>query len=370
MGYRIKTYKLKDGSPAFKILFEHFTGGLRQNKGVPREEWRQLGFSSEMTADEAKARARELNAKEKLERDGRKRTAIRQRLQTEELAQLAYLPAVAIQEFEQTKLFRQFRANDKITSYWRRTKAILCELKLDPETWLDHKERFYDYFSQNQYSPSYVRQLIYLLNQWGRFISRRQRKPFDPIPSPRGRERERIADSYFERPSGRGNKASAPLTPTMLESKKSELKSEHYNWLYLSVWFGLRPEEVDGLKNATLFRLTEEGKTPVLMVYQSKLKAIDRCKRWKPIPCFLPEQLRGLEIIRSKEFRRPLSKTVAAKFGPDVTLYGGRKGFIDLMLDKGQSLEDVSTWMGHTSIERTWKSYKNKQKVRFKPLAS
>jgi integrase len=48
-------------------------------------------------------------------------------------------------------------------------------------------------------------------------------------------------------------------------------------------------------------------------------------------------------------------------FGPNTTLYGGRKGFTDLMLANDQDFVHISQWMGHSSIERTWKNYKSKR---------
>jgi len=32
------------------------------------------------------------------------------------------------------------------------------------------------------------------------------------------------------------------------------------------------------------------------------------------------------------------------------------------MLAKGNSLENISIWMGHSTIGRTWKSYKKRRK--------
>lgn len=49
-------------------------------------------------------------------------------------------------------------------------------------------------------------------------------------------------------------------------------------------------------------------------------------------------------------------------FGPGVTLYAGRKGFSDLMLSRGQSFENISIWMGHSTLQRTWRSYKSRRK--------
>lgn len=49
-------------------------------------------------------------------------------------------------------------------------------------------------------------------------------------------------------------------------------------------------------------------------------------------------------------------------FGEGVTLYAERKGFSDLMLSKNQTLENISIWMGHSTIQRTWTSYKQRRK--------
>jgi integrase len=50
--------------------------------------------------------------------------------------------------------------------------------------------------------------------------------------------------------------------------------------------------------------------------------------------------------------------------GKSIFQYGGRKGFQDLMLNRGQKLEDISAWMGHQSIEMTWKRYRNRKRVK------
>jgi hypothetical protein len=59
-------------------------------------------------------------------------------------------------------------------------------------------------------------------------------------------------------------------------------------------------------------------------------------------------------------------KTMRKYFGEGVDLYAGRKGFTDLMLAKGHSLENISVWMGHSTLERTWKSYKNRRRYHFR----
>jgi integrase len=45
-----------------------------------------------------------------------------------------------------------------------------------------------------------------------------------------------------------------------------------------------------------------------------------------------------------------------------ITLYGGRKGFIELMKRYGQTFEHISAWLGHASVTTTYQAYYNRQK--------
>ncbi len=83
--------------------------------------------------------------------------------------------------------------------------------------------------------------------------------------------------------------------------------------------------------------------------------------RWKPIPLLFDEQHFALKVIVDGILKRPLLKTVRLLFGKGFSLYGGRKGFVDLMLARGHAMENISIWMGHSTLSRTWRSYKNKR---------
>lgn len=48
-------------------------------------------------------------------------------------------------------------------------------------------------------------------------------------------------------------------------------------------------------------------------------------------------------------------------------LYCGRKGFTDFKISKGQTLENVSLYLGHKNIQTTWKFYKDRKRVDFNP---
>ena len=196
---------------------------------------------------------------------------------------------------------------------------------------------------------------------WGKFVCDDRKVGYAPIPPMKGYARAAVAESYQTGDSFRGE--SDPLTPEYLKHHPLP-DQENMNWLLLTIWFGLRPLEVDNLKNQSTWRVERDRGVDVLWVYQSKLTSVERSKRWKPIPCILKEQKALLPIIKEGLFRKPLIKVLRNYFdNPKITLYGGRKGFIDLMLDRGQRLEDISSWLGHQSIEMTWKKYRNRRRV-------
>jgi hypothetical protein len=58
----------------------------------------------------------------------------------------------------------------------------------------------------------------------------------------------------------------------------------------------------------------------------------------KPIPIPYEERELALRIIQSGHLKRPPSITKRK----DIDLYGGRKGFADLMLSRGNTIENIS----------------------------
>ncbi len=358
MGYVVRALK---GKRPWKVQWASYTGGVQRVRDIGVDEYARLGFTKTMSLEEARSRRDVLNAQELLKRTEELRSRVGDRLKKEALVVSAWLPLHDVEEFEAKVLNQRdeaFTKRNKVASHWRCVQRLLLELSMEPSDWYDSKARWYDTFSRHSFSPAYVQKLLRLANQWGHFVSRKYGKAFLPVPSPRGYEKERIADSYFE--ENESGYTSDPLTPSMLEAA-SALLPGHKAWLHLSVWLGLRPAEVDNLLIATAYRI-ETGKVcPVLWVYQSKLRSVPREKRWKPIPLYAPQQQACVSIIKEAAFVRPLAATVRNHFGARVTTYGGRKGFLDLMLSQGHKFEDVSVWMGHTTIERSWRSYKNKQ---------
>lgn len=372
MGFLVK--KLKFKKKTWKVQFVKVKGGKRKIRDLRPDECVKYGFNDSMTLQEAQGRRDQLNADLWIKRKESILVHFKEKETKERKIQQAFLPDSEVLEFEKNHLYSRLSEDDiqrnKTKSHWNAARRALADLKLNPPDWYDQAGKFYDWFSKHKFSPSYVQKILPILNRYGFFLARKYKLAFMAIPSPRGREMQRIADACFE-DNEKGNK-SDPITPQQLENNKGHLSKQLYNWLKLSIWFGLRPHEVDRLKlqsNKSTWYIDKHQGTQILHVYQTKLTSIARDKRWKYIPCITKEQIEGLKLIETRDFKRPLSKTVRRYFGDQTTLYGGRKGFMDLMLTFGQEFMEVSTWLGHQSIERTWKDYHNKQTIRFKKVA-
>jgi hypothetical protein len=351
-------YEVRPGKP-FRLLLSQFQEGKRKYATVPKSQWGVHGFREDMPIDEARGLAATKNKDAEVKRHAGRALACRERVEADGRALTLGVP-----------LAEEFAAplEGKQQMHWRTVMRTIIDLRLQPTDYAARKEECWRYWQKKTFSPSYVDKLTQMMNKYGTFWSWKHQRLILPMPYPTGSWRQKLKDASANAP-GKGGKESAPLTPRLLESKKSKFKPAQYAWLYLSVWLGLRPAEVDSLHSARNYRVTKGGGVPVLEVYQSKLMGIDEEKRWKRIPLFHPEMVRCLAIISGGSFVRPLTKTVSRVFGEEYGLYGGRKGFMGLMLDFDQSLEDISLWMGHTTVERTWRSYRSRQRVHFKKLA-
>jgi len=374
MAYRaVPTHTRKNGTRGWRILWrDKFEGTKEKARHVKESEYSALGVKTSMTREEANARLKQLNLDEERRRHEAKRNAIKERLSEEDDVECEHLPKVFAQRFEVEHLSAKYLDNPeqlkKVQTHWRAAKKIVRAVKRPMAEWGKKPEPFYIYFQQNKVSWEYAKRLMRILNDWGYFMADETGSTFRPIPAPPARARERIRDAYFD--AGK-SKESAPLTPGMLEKKRSGLFPEHANWIMIAVWLGLRPGEVKSLKDKTgkKFRVGTQGGKKVVWVYQSKLTNLPYEKRFKGIPILYPEQETVLNLIKEGNFVRPLAKTVKAHFGDKVNTYGPRKGFVDLMMGLGQQLQNISAWMGHQSLLTTQRFYKNKNLVHWDEAA-
>ncbi|MBI4404999.1 MAG: site-specific integrase [Deltaproteobacteria bacterium] len=378
MGYYIRHLPSKKTSPQWKVQFVSYRlsdqkGSHRPNPkrewDIPYERWQALGFHHLMVLSEARARAKQLNAQrylrgqeERLRQMNIKKWEARKRYE-------AFLPSEFVAEFENRFIRKRdsqteqgLRSTTRAFILWNAAQKMIVAVAVDPSEWFYFTNQIYDYFFELRLGIRYIGAVIKIANLWGFFFSRKLARPFLPIPLPRGYERQRLLDAHFEKTEGASG-GSKPISPIDLMKMGGTASLRNFNWIFLSVWFGLRPKEIDSLHDKEFWRLEvlPTGKK-ILWVYQTKIIGIPKEDRWKPIAILFDEQEFALNIVKSGNFKRPLAKTMGKYFGTGVTLYGGRKGFTDLMLSKNQSLENISVWMGHSTLQRTWRSYKQRRK--------
>ena len=339
MGYFIKNLPLRKSSPKWKLQFVSYRRAdikpeCRAKKpkrewDLPKPRWQALGLNTFMTPEEARSRAKQLNAQHHL-----KRQEVQLKKTAEEQAKLtvrydAVLPSEFTAEFESrfirkrdSQTIQGLRKNTRAYTTWRAAQRLIMALNTDPSEWFYHTDRFYVCFCAQKMSVRYLQAVLRTANLWGFFFCRKLARPFLSVPAPRGYERQRLVDANYEKKGV--VRASRSLSPVDLAAVAAKLNRKNFNWLFLSVWFGLRPKEVDSLHTRDLWRVEvlPSGRK-ILWVFQTKIVALLPEDRWKPIPILFDEQRFALQIADSGQFKRPLRKTLRKHFGAGVTLYAG-----------------------------------------------
>ncbi|MBI1859552.1 MAG: hypothetical protein HYR96_01370 [Deltaproteobacteria bacterium] len=266
MGYYIRFLERKTELQPWKLQFITYKKtDTRDSKAqrprkewdIPQIKWQPLGFHSNMTLEIARARAKQLNAQLELRLQEERRKAIDEKFASLETETRAVLPEIFKDEFELRFISSRYddpKWQRRMMTSWRATQRMLIEIQLDPMHWFDENTRFYDYFHSHRFSFSYIRKILIFTNMWGQFLSRKLGQSFTKVPQPRGKEKARLLDAYFAKCGGSSNQ-SDPITPQQLEKARADFKEENYNWLFLSVWLGLRPQEVDQLKQKEMVRI-------------------------------------------------------------------------------------------------------------------
>jgi integrase len=356
------------------VTHRRYEDGAKIDKRIPTQSLTTIGFSSSMTIDEAKVRAASLNAQTAYNKaEEKKKIRSISRVQKTERIKSAFLPEADCEQFESQTLFKRFARRDlnsqrykKALSHWAYVQKMIASVAMDPSDWSEKATSFYEYFQDQKTSPEYVSKLIRILNYWGHFTAKKHAKSFLPVAMPRGEDKQLIADIYYNS-EGEGGPAD-PLNMPMLEKAQPQFTVPgHFEWLYISVAFGLRPSELDSLKIPGTWAIYWDSKNEVdvLKVYQPKLSSVSEQNRWKHIPIIYEEQKKARVLIDNGIFKRPLTKTLRKIFPVRITPYYGRKGFTDWMLDRGQDLQDIASFLGHQSLETTIRFYKQRNIVRF-----
>jgi integrase len=362
------SFLVRPTAKGFRVIEETYTPEHKL-KTVPETAWKALGFNPDMSVAEAKARAKQITAQSGI--DSKKIVGATRRLALLQTEASAYLPAADVVRFE-AELHDMYADNPyrlEITlRYWKAAQLAILELAVDPKDFRHASHRLLNYFKTKHWSHDYIKRITRVLNLWGSSVSRHRGSHYDPIPNLDSRQVQRINDSREDVEGVRG--PAEPLVWMRLKNARDKFESEgllaQWNWLVIATWFGLRPLEVDNLKKAKFWRViySDEHECDVLEVYQTKLTNLPRDKRWKPIAIFLKEQREAFALIGEGNFVRPLHKTLRRLFGEGIQPSSPRKAFTDLMLEKDVDIESVSTFLGHHSIDMTWRHYKSR--MRFK----
>lgn len=343
----------------WSLLKQEYVNGKSLQTTVPRDLYKSFGFNPEWSLEEAKKRVRQLNGKGKIDR--LKAISAARNHNFKAITESVFVDVETASDFQGHLLSSSFAANDKkIISHWKTVVDLIKTLSLEPREFSLNSNRIFKLLMERRYSIDYVTKLIRIMNLWGSFLARKQNFHFDPIITPRGHIREKLHEAYLSKPENRAGGAT-PLTPKLLNKYESRFLPGQFEWMFVSLWFGLRPKEVTGD-----WKLSKDDDVDVLHIYQSKLTSVKKELRWKLIPVLYPEQKRALSMLKLGGLKRPLLKTITAIFGEGYGLYSGRKGFTDLMLDLGQEIDAISAWLGHQSLDMTWKRYKNRNRVQYK----
>lgn len=348
----------------FRATFESYKPA-RKTVTIEPTEYHYYGLKADMTFEEAQAVAKQYRTKTKLERNKAQTATKHQRNQ--KAIDSIYLPTNLTEGFIH-ELEVMYKNNterlETVLQHWTSAQKIIEKIQQTPDKFFENRFAIYSYFKTKAWSPDYMKRITKILNQWGGYYGRKTGKFFEEIPRISGSWKEAVLDAREEKDNVR--LPANPLEWPHLQNSETEFKNanleEKWNWLFIAFHFGLRPSEVDSLKNSKNYKIETDSnnKIPVLRVYQSKLKMLAKDYRWKTIPIHSKRQRKAIELIRSGKFDRPLTKTINRIIGDGFDTYSPRKGFTDMMLNEGWQLEDISAFMGHSSIETTWRHYKNK----------
>jgi hypothetical protein len=243
-------------------------------------------------------------------------------------------------------------SNDRrrvIQSQWKAAQALMSVAGFDESNatlWSDQCERLFDAALDQEVSFGYFVKLLGLINLYGHFL---ERTKYTPVGIPRGFNKQRFLDQGL-------SNASSPLTETALLRAKDHFTESEYRFLRASLYLGLRPTEVQSF--ADWIVEIKDG-TEILVVYQSKLQQLDKASRFKVIPLLEIEQQTIVHEIVNQRLQpnKPTLKKMHRVFGPTIHRYGGRKGLVRFLMDRGYTEYECSTILGHQSVATTRSYY-------------
>jgi hypothetical protein len=173
MGYFVKYLPSRKSLPQWKVQFVSYkkvdirpeTKAQKPKRewDIRRERWQALGFSMLMTIEEARVRAKQLNAQVQIRKQEEQ---IRKRDETKRLHQIRYdaiLPSEFVAEFEDRFVRKRdsqteqgIRRTSRAFVTWRSAQRMIIHVAIDPSEWFFHSDKVYDYFFHQKMPVKYA----------------------------------------------------------------------------------------------------------------------------------------------------------------------------------------------------------------------
>lgn len=376
-------YIKKNSSGTWSLLLESYEAGKRSQETISKALYYKFGLRPEMTAQQAREEIHKYNFLRKNE-NKEVRSQLLALKRSDKLVGInqTLFPPLLVKKF--TERIDELTATPRYKVRMSGVFAVVQEMvskhiKVMPSEYTDEIGKITNYFKKRQFSVSYSMDIIYMLNWWSKFYAKQTGTYFEKIEGLKPNARISIAQAHSFKTEGIRTTA-LPVDESVLKRMKTGINPANekevlwLNWVECAYRFGLRPSELDRIIGNV--ETQKENGVEVLVVEQTKtvFDSADREKE-KYIPVLCEEQAECLEKIMDGKLKRPSPKWIH-KMAKDpkkkyknhekYDCYSPRKGATDYWLvELKQTLENCALFLGHRSIETTWKHYKNKTKVFF-----
>ena len=385
-------YVRKGLNNTWYLMIETYIGGERKQRGVEQARFNDLGLTNTMTLAQARSRVREIN---KLDRNKKSEYRAKifsaKRAEWQKAVDKIYFPPEIMETFlsdiyDSPGMKKKYQ-NRLVRCFEVITEMIPKHVQILPHQYNSNIKKVVSYFCKQKYSISYSSDIIMVMNMWAKCYAKHKGVYADLIEKLNPSFRIAINDAHLTKEVA-VRKRAVPITRPDLENmqslidKSNEEEMGFYRWVRASWLFGLRPSELDRfiLGNQEEERIVYDDGVMCLQVKQTKTVNKSGVRlSYKKIPVLSKEQEEALAEILNFPATRPepewMDKRLrikGKKYKPEghkFDCYSGRKGFIDLMLspEYNQKLENISVYLGHTSITTSFTHYKDKENLHYTP---
>ena len=343
-----------------------------------------------MNVEQARVRIREINKLEKNKKlEYRAKIFSAKRAEWQKSVDRIYFPPEIMEDFlddiYSSPGMKKKYQNRLIRCFEVITEMVPKHVKILPHQYNDQVRKVVNYFCSQKYSISYSSDIIMVMNMWAKCYAKHKGVYADLIERLPANYRESINEAH-ETKKEAVRKRALPITRPDLENcyqlvdKTNEEEMGYYRWVRASWLFGLRPSELDRFiandQDEARTEYDPDKGVNCLVVKQTKTVSKTGLRlSYKRIPVLSKEQEQALDDILNQPSQRPTPEWmekylrrkgyVYKQKGLKFDCYSGRKGFIDLMLSKdyGQKLENISVWLGHSSVTTSYTHYKDRETI-------